>query len=57
MSQATVSARIDSKDKESFDKFCSNASDIEALKKGIKQLNAGKGIVHELSDLETTENV
>lgn len=57
MAQATVSARIDSKDKESFDKFCSNASDIEALKKGIEQLNAGKGIVHELSDLETTENV
>ena len=24
MAQATVSARIDSKDKESFDKFCSN---------------------------------
>ncbi|WP_173384951.1 type II toxin-antitoxin system RelB/DinJ family antitoxin, partial [Fibrobacter succinogenes] len=24
MAQATISARIDSKDKESFDKFCSN---------------------------------
>ena len=89
MAQATVSARIDSKDKESFDRFCSNvglstsaaiymfvknvinerripfevrepsvrynANDIEALKKGIEQLNAGKGIVHELSDLETIE--
>lgn len=92
MAQATVSARIDSKDKESFDKFCNNvglsasaainmfiknvinehrfpfeirepvphhnasASDIEALKKGIEQLNAGKGVVHELSELESMEN-
>ena len=64
MAQATISARIDSKDKESFDKFCSNvgpsprynASDIEALKKGIEQLNAGKGVVHELSELESMEN-
>ena len=90
MAQATISARIDSKDKESFDKFCSNvglstsaaiymfvknvinerripfevrepsprynASDIEALKNGIEQLNAGKGVEHELSELESMEN-
>lgn len=56
MAQATVSARIDSKDKESFDKFCSNASDIEALKKGIEQLNAGKGIVNTIEELEAMEN-
>ena len=92
MAQATISARIDSKDKESFDKFCSKvglstsaaiymfvknvinerripfevrepiarynakANDIEALKKGIEQLNAGKGVVHELSELESMEN-
>ena len=91
MTQATVSARIDSKDKEKFDKFCDNvglsasaainmfiknvinehripfeirepaarynasASDIEALKKGIEQLNAGKGIEHELSELKSME--
>ncbi len=86
MAQATISARIDSKDKESFDKFCSNvglstsaaiymfvknvinerripfevrepslrynASDIEALKKGIEQLNAGKGVEHELIEVD-----
>ena len=86
MAQATVSARIDSKDKERFDKFCSNvglsssaaiymfvktvinerripfevrepaarynASDIEALKKGIEQLNAGKGVEHELIEVD-----
>ena len=90
MAQATVSARIDSKDKERFDKFCSNvglsssaaiymfiktvinehripfevrepaarynASDIEALKKGIEQLNAGKGIVKTMEELEAMEN-
>ena len=56
MAPATVSARIDSKDKESFDKFCSNASDIEALKKGIEQLNAGKGIVKTIEALEAMEN-
>ena len=47
MAQATVSARIDSKDK---------ANDIEALKKGIEQLNAGKGIVKTLEELEAMEN-
>ena len=88
MAQATVSARIDSKDKERFDKFCNNvglsasaaiymfiknvinehripfeireptarynakANDIEALKKGIEQLNAGKGIEHELIEVD-----
>ena len=88
MAQATISARIDSKDKESFDKFCSNvglstsaaiymfvknvinerripfevrepiarynakANDIEALKKGIEQLNAGKGVEHELIEVD-----
>lgn len=86
MAQATVSARIDSKDKESFDKFCSNvglstsaaiymfvknvinerripfevrepsvrynANDIEALKKGIERLNAGKGVEHELIEVD-----
>ena len=86
MAQATISARIDSKDKERFDKFCSNvglstsaaiymfvknvinerripfevrepsprynASDIEALKKGIEQLNAGKGVEHELIEVD-----
>ena len=57
MAQATVSARIDSKDKEKFDKFCDKVGlDIEALKKGIEQLNAGKGVVHELSELESMEN-
>ena len=92
MAQATVSARIDSKDKERFDEFCNNvglsasaainmfiksvinehripfevreptarynakASDIEALIKGIKQLNAGKGIVKTLEELEAMEN-
>lgn len=56
MAQATVSAHIDSKDKESFDKFCSNANDIEALKKGIEQLNAGKGIVKTIEELEAMEN-
>ena len=56
MAQATVSARIDSKDKEKFDKFCDNVGlDIEALKKGIEQLNAGKGIEHELSELKSME--
>ena len=88
MAQATVSARIDSKDKEKFDKFCdnvglstsaaiymfiknvinehripfeirepvarynANANDIEALKKGIEQLNAGKGVEHELIEVD-----
>lgn len=88
MAQATVSARIDSKDKERFDKFCNNvglsasaaiymfiknvinehripfeireptarynakANDIEALKKGIEQLNAGKGVEHELIEVD-----
>ena len=86
MAQATISARIDSKDKESFDKFCSNvglstsaaiymfvknvinerripfevrepvarynANDVEALKKGIEQLNAGKGVEHELIEVD-----
>ena len=90
MAQATISARIDSKDKEKFDKFCDNvglsasaaiymfiknvinehripfeirepvarynASDIEALKKGIEQLNAGKGIVKTMEELEAMEN-
>lgn len=92
MAQATVSARIDSKDKERFDEFCNNvglsasaainmfiksvinehripfevrepiarynakANDIEALKKGIEQLNAGKGIVKTLEELEAMEN-
>ena len=92
MAQATVSARIDSKDKEKFDKFCDNVglsasaaiyifiknvinehripfeirepvarynastSDIEALKKGIEQLNAGKGIVKTMEELEAMEN-
>lgn len=57
MAQATVSARIDSKDKEKFDKLCDKVGlDIEALKKGIEQLNAGKGVVHELSELESMEN-
>lgn len=88
MAQATVSARIDSKDKEKFDKFCNNvglsasaainmfiknvinehripfeirepvahynanANDMEALKKGIEQLNAGKGVEHELIEVD-----
>ena len=92
MAQATVSARIDSKDKERFDEFCNNvglstsaaiymfiknvinehripfeirepsarynakANDIEALKKGIEQLNAGKGIVKTMEELEAMEN-
>lgn len=57
MAQATVSARIDSKDKEKFDKLCDKVGlDIEALKKGIEQLNAGKGVVHELKELESMEN-
>ena len=92
MAQATVSARIDSKDKERFDEFCNNvglsasaainmfiksvinehripfevrepiarynakANDIKALKKGIEQLNAGKGIVKTLEELEAMEN-
>lgn len=57
MAQATVSARIDSKDKEKFDKLCDKVGlDIEALKKGIEQLNTGKGVVHELSELESMEN-
>lgn len=56
MAQATVSARIDSKDKEKFDKLCDKVGlDIEALKKGIEQLNAGKGIEHELSELKSME--
>jgi DNA-damage-inducible protein J len=29
-----------------------NASDIEALKKGIEQLNAGKGVEHELIEVD-----
>ena len=33
-----------------------NASDIEVLKKGIEQLNAGKGIVKTLEELEAMEN-
>lgn len=91
MAQATVSARIDSKDKERFEEFCNNvglsssaaiymfiknvinerripfvvrepsarynASDIETLKKGIEQLNAGKGIVKTMDELEAMENV
>ena len=89
MAQATISARIDSKDKERFDEFCNNvglstsaaiymlfiknvinehsipfeirehsarynakANDIEALKKGIEQLNAGKGVEHELIEVD-----
>ena len=90
MAQATVSARIDSKDKERFEEFCSNvglsssaaiymfiksvvnerripfevrepsvrynANDVEALKKGIEQLNAGKGIVKTMEELEAMEN-
>ena len=53
MAQATVSARIDSKDKEKFDKLCDKVGlDIEALKKGIEQLNAGKGVEHELIEVD-----
>jgi DNA-damage-inducible protein J len=33
-----------------------NANDIEALKKGIEQLNAGKGIVKTMEELEAMEN-
>ena len=29
-----------------------NANDIEALKKGIEQLNAGKGVEHELIEVD-----
>ena len=81
MSQATISARIDSKDKKAFDTFCNNVgissssainmfiktvirenripfsiindpfyseSNVNFLKEGIKALNNGKGIPHEL---------
>ncbi len=82
MAQATISTRIDAKDKESFDKFCNNvglstsaalylfiknvinehkipfeirepqaaynAKEMAILEKGIAELNAGKGVVHEL---------
>ena len=33
-----------------------NASDIEALKKGIEQLNAGRGIVKTTEELAAMEN-
>lgn len=82
MAQATISTRIDAKDKERFDKFCNNvglstsaalylfiknvinehkipfeirdpqaaynAKEMAVLEKGIAELNAGKGVVHEL---------
>lgn len=82
MAQATISTRIDAKDKERFDKFCNNvglstsaalylfiknvinehkipfeirepqaaynAKEMTVLEKGIAELNAGKGVVHEL---------
>lgn len=82
MAQATISTRIDAKDKERFDKFCNNvglstsaalylfiknvinehkipfeirepqaaynAKEMAILEKGIAELNAGKGVVHEL---------
>lgn len=90
MAQATVSTRIDAKDKERFDKFCDNvglstsaalylfiknvinehkipfeirepqaaynANDIANLEKGIAELNAGKGVVKTMEELEAMEN-
>ena len=37
-------------------RYNAKANDIEALKKGIEQLNAGKGIVKTLEELEAMEN-
>lgn len=86
MTQATISARIDAKDKERFDAFCDNvglsasaainmfiknvihshhlpfevrepdpfysAENMKFLKEGISELNAGKGVLHELIDVD-----
>lgn len=90
MTQATISARIDAKDKERFDAFCANvgltasaainmfiknvihshhlpfevrepdpfysAENMKFLKEGIAELNAGKGVVKTMEELEAMEN-
>jgi len=81
MSQSTISARIDSNDKQAFDAFCNNVglssssainlfiktvirenripfpiindvfyseSNVNFLKEGIKALNNGEGVPHDL---------
>ncbi len=90
MAQATISARVDSKDKSAFDSFCndvgiSSSSAINLfikavlrehripfdiaqtpdpfyseanqayILKSVKELNAGKGQVHELIDEDADE--
>lgn len=90
MAQATISARIDSKDKKDFDKFCNSVglsvssaltlfiktvirqkripfaidskdpfyskSNVDFLKEGIAELNAGKGVEKTMEELESMEN-
>jgi DNA-damage-inducible protein J len=48
--------RIPFEVREPIARYNAKANDIEALKKGIEQLNAGKGIVKTLEELEAMEN-
>ncbi len=89
MTQATISARIDAADKESFLTFCNNVGlsasailtacikkiinerrvpfeisepdhfyspeNMRFLREGIAELNAGKGVIHDLIEVEDDE--